>query len=70
MIFLCIFMLSSCFFHFTVLYNLHKTAILRFYAFLLDSLCYNESKEKAVNRNELQCAAPAGERFVRRMEAV
>lgn len=70
MIFLCIIMLFSCFFHFTVLYNLHKTAILRFYAFLLDSLCYNESKEKAVNRNELQCAAPAGERFVRRMEAV
>lgn len=70
MIFLCIFMLFSCFFHFTVLYNLHKTAILRFYAFLLDSLCYNESKEKAVNRNELQCAAPAGERFVRRMEAI
>ena len=46
MIFLCIFMLFSCFFHFTVLYNLHKTAILRFYAFLLDSLCYNESEGK------------------------
>ena len=44
------------------LYNLHKTAILRFYTFLLSSLCYNESEEKTVNRNELQCAAPAGER--------
>lgn len=70
MIFLCIFILFSWFFHFMSLYNLHKTAILRFYTFLLGSLCYNESREKAVNRNELQCAAPAGERFVRRMEAV
>ena len=70
MIFLCIFMLFSWFFHFTGLYNLHKTTILRFYTFLLSCLCYNKSKGKAVKRNELQCAAPAGERFVRRMEAV
>lgn len=62
MIFLCIFMLFSCFFHFTVLYNLHKTAILRFYAFLLSSLCYNESEGKPVNRNELQCAVSASKR--------
>ena len=70
MIFLCIFVLFSCFSHFTGLYNLHKTAILLFYTFLLYFPCYNKDKRKIVSRSEFLCAAPANKMVMRRGEAV